>query len=293
MRPSFKFPLLSLCEGKGAVLKMSNNGRHYAGKHSKPRKKSNKGIKIILIIAAIIFLVALIFVGLNFFGVFSEKPENQGEVNSTIESTSSEKTPVAENAEIVLPEKEVAAIELDNGITLEKLGSYTGVYVEDGSDAVVGGTAMIVVKNTGSDYIQYAEITVKSGNVEGKFNFSTLFPGETVVILEQNRKEYKAFGDDYTAEVANVVLFNEAPSLCEGIIKIQPLNGAINVTNVSGADIDGDVIIYYKNYADDMFYGGITYRVRITGGIKDGEIKQIVSDHFTSGGSKIVFVTCG
>ena len=272
---------------------MSNNGRHYAGRHSKPRKKSNKGIKIILIIAVVILLAVAAYFCLNFFGISGEKPETQGDVNSAIESTSSEKTPVADNAEITLPEKEVAAIELDNGLTLEKLGSYTGAYVEDGSDIVVSGTAMIIVKNTGSDYIQYAEITVKSGNVEGKFTFSTLFPGETVVILEQNRKEYKAFGDDYTAETANVALFKEAPSLCEGIIKIQPLNGAINVTNVSGADIEDDVIIYYKNYADDMFYGGITYRVRITGGIKDGEIKQIISDHFASGGSKIVFVTCG
>ena len=65
------------------------------------------------------------------------------------------------------------------------------------------------------------------------------------------------------------------------------------MTNISGQDIIGDVVIYYKNAAEDLYYGGITYRVRIEGGMKADEIKQIMASHFSDTGSKIMFVTAG
>ena len=76
-------------------------------------------------------------------------------------------------------------------------------------------------------------------------------------------------------------------------LKLQILDGAVNVTNISGKDIAGDIVIYYKNSAADLYYGGITYRVRIEGGLKAGEIRQIMASHFSDTGSKIMFVTIG
>ena len=275
---------------------MSRNGRHYASKHARRSKNKSKAPKIILIIALIILLAAAALALLYFFG------GSTGNENKPVESPSAsvsesvsidEDKTIAENAQISTPETEDTALTLKNGITIEKLGSYTGIFMEDGSDEVVSGIAMLVIKNTGEDYIQYAEITVKSGDTEGLFTLSTLFPGETVVALEKSRKEYKSFGEDYSVEADNVAVFNFVPTLSEDKIKIQPLNGAMNVKNVSGEDIEGDVVIYYKNSASDMYYGGITYRVRITGGIKAGEIKQIITDHFNEKGSKLVFATVG
>ena len=281
---------------------MSKNGRHYAPRHSGGRKKAKKSSKLPLIIGLIILLAAAIFAVIYFFGgeikgFFDNFESGSSSLSSPSESESeiinSEKEDVADNAEISVPEETETAVTLKNGLTIEKLGSYTGIYMEDGSDEVVSGIAMITVKNTGEDNIQYAEITVKSGNAEGKFALSTLMPGQSVVVLEQNRKEYTEFGENFTAEANNVAMFNVTPTLCEDKIKIQPLDGAMNVINISDGDIEGDVVIYYKNSADDMFYGGITYRVRITGGIKNGEIKQIISDHFSSSGSTVVFATIG
>ena len=45
----------------------------------------------------------------------------------------------------------------------------------------------------------------------------------------------------------------------------------LNVPNISDEDIPGDVVVYYKHASADMLYGGITYRVTISGGIKAGE----------------------
>lgn len=40
-------------------------------------------------------------------------------------------------------------------------------------------------------------------------------------------------------------------------------------------------------------FNGICYRVRIEGGLKAGEIRQIMPSHFSSEGSRIMFVTVG
>ena len=52
-------------------------------------------------------------------------------------------------------------------------------------------------------------------------------------------------------------------------------------------------MVYYKNSAEDVFYGGITYRARIEGGLQKGEIRQIMAGHCSKNGSTIMFVTCG
>lgn len=197
-----------------------------------------------------------------------------------------------DNVPAQLDELQETSINLGSGMKIKEVGKYTGVFMEDGSDEVVSGVLMITVKNEGEETIQYAEISLSVGEKEAKFSLSTLTPGSTVLLLEQNRLEYVK-GDYITAIAENVVLFSEPLSLCEDKLKIQALDGVINVSNISGQDIDEDIIIYYKNSADDIFYGGITYRVRIEGGLKQNEIRQLAVSHFSQSGSKIMFVTCG
>ena len=54
-----------------------------------------------------------------------------------------------------------------------------------------------------------------------------------------------------------------------------------------------DIVIYYKNSSRDMLYGGITYRIRISDGLKSGEIRQIVAKRFQENASTIMMVTVG
>lgn len=184
------------------------------------------------------------------------------------------------------------SIDLGSGMRIVDVGRYTGIYMEDGSDEIVSGVMMIAVTNEGEDAIQYAEIAMPVGQKTAQFSLSTLPAGATVILLEKNRMEYTP--DAYMeASVSNVALFQEPLSLCTDRLKIQILNGAINVTNISGEDITGDIVIYYKNSAQDVYYGGITYRVRLEGGLKSDEIRQIIATHFSESGSAIMFVTCG
>lgn len=213
-------------------------------------------------------------------------------VETTAETTASNIQPQDQPTSARLDAVEAVSIDLGYGMRITDVGKYTGVYMEDGSDEIVSGVMMIAVTNEGEDAIQYAEIRLPVGDQTACFSLSTLTPGSTMILLEQTRMAYTA-GEYTTADVNNVALFQAPLSLCEDRLEIQTLNGAINVSNISGADITGDIIIYYKNSAADVYYGGITYRVRLEGGLKAGEIRQIMASHFSESGSTIMFVTCG
>ncbi len=210
-----------------------------------------------------------------------------GSTNGSSSSTVSS-TPVSTPSSSI-EEQGPQGIPLGHGLEIVEFGGYTGIYMEDGSDELVENVLRLTVTNTGDEYIQYAEITVG----DAFFTLSTLMPGETCVVLEQNRMPYEDNAVYGAISGQNIALFQQEPTLCEDKLSIQTLDGCLNITNISGSDIAGDVVIYYKNYAGDLYYGGITYRVRLTGGMKANEIKQIMVNHFDAEGSKVVFVTVG
>lgn len=183
-------------------------------------------------------------------------------------------------------------INLGYGMRIVEIGAYAGEYVEDGSNEFTLDVLALVVKNEGEEYIQYAEITMPVGEENANFSVSTLTPGSTVVLLEKNRMIYEE-RDYTTATVQNVVIFQEPLSLCEDQLEVQILDGALNVKNISGKSIEDDITVYYKNYSSDIYYGGITYRVRVEGGLEKEEIRQIPVAHVSKSGSKLMFVTCG
>lgn len=184
------------------------------------------------------------------------------------------------------------SIDIGNGMLITEMGAYDGNFMEDGTDEDVSNIMMIKVKNESKQTIQYAEIRIPVKDREAKFSLSTLAPNSTVILLEQKRMEYVEIETE-TAIAENVVIFVEPLVLHEDKIKIQILDGAINVSNISGEDITDDITIYYKNYVDDLYYGGITYRIRIEGGLVKDEIRQIMAQHFSDTNSKVMFVTIG
>lgn len=262
-----------------------------SAKYARKKKKSGKRVAlwIIIVLLAVVLIAAVLLA----WGLYkTEEPEPV----QTDPPAPTETVPPATQSmvdEILLETDVFSPIELDRGLLITDIGKYTGVYMEDGTDEVVSGVLMLVVKNTGEQAIQYAEISLPSNGGEAKFTLSTLPAGESCVLLEQSRMEYNGFEDVSMAEATSVAVFKESLSLQEDKLQLQVLDGALNVVNISGADIEGDIVIYYKNAASDLLYGGITYRVRIEGGMKADEIKQIMASHFSDSGSRIMFVTVG
>ena len=183
-------------------------------------------------------------------------------------------------------------IELDNGLVITEIGKYSGEFVEDGSDESVNDVMMITVKNTTSETLQYTEIVLTdSFNNEVRFALSTLPANEEVVVLEKDRKTYSKKYKDAKAEYT--VFFDSELSTYSDTLTIYGLDGAFNVENISNADINNDILIYYKNVKDNKFFGGITYRARVEGGLKAGEVKQVMTKHYSPENSLVMFVGMG
>ena len=245
-----------------------------------------------MIIAVALLSVLLIFMLLLAWGLHNtEEPssDESGAATDMPETFSSEQT--------TEPALKVQTEHMENylgkGLTLLEVGKYTGIYMEDGTDEVVSDVLMLIVSNDGDQDIQYAEITISTSGGDAKFSLSTLPVGEKIVLLEQNRMIWSADEDYSNVKAKNIAVFSEPVTLCAEQLEFQTLDGVINITNISGEDITGDITVYYKNAATDLLYGGITYRIRLEGGLKPDEIRQIMASHFTRSGSRIMFVTIG
>ena len=253
----------------------------------KNNKKKSKGtLTVVLFLIVIVLAVNCVFMLVN-VSQHIEPEVTDMPVASEIE----EGTQATENVQIEAVE--AVDIDLGEGLVIRDIGSYAGIYMEDGTDEVVSGILMLMVTNNGEATVQYAEISLTVGDRMASFTMSTLPVGKSMILLEQSRMTYDKTADYTDASVKNLAFFPEEPGMCEDKIQIQSLDGAMNIQNISGNDITGDIVVYYKNSSADMLYGGITYRVRITGGLKAGEVRQIVSSHYSTSGSSIMFVTCG
>lgn len=253
-------------------------------KHKYAKRKSHRWLWITL--AVVLIAVAATAAFLYFSGDEIEPP-----TEPSTSATEAATIPSSETQTIPAEEEGLSSFVLGEELEILDLGSYTGAYMEDGSDEIVSNVLMIVVTNNGENTLQYAEITLTGEAGDAEFSLSTLNPGESMVVLEKNRKTY-ASGDSYTdASARNVVFFSEPISLYEDQLQIQPLEGGFNITNISGEDITGDITIYFKDSANGVLYGGITYRGRIEGGLKAGEIRQIMSENFSASGTTVMFVT--
>lgn len=263
------------------------------------KKKSGKKIALWVIIAVeILTLLVALLIWWAF--AYTEKrevaasaptePATTAATTTATEAANPEHTEEPKVAEIQVDEGQLNETYLGQGLKITNIGAYTGLFVEDGSDEMVSDVLMLVVANEGNTDIEYAEISMPTDNGNAFFSVSTLPAGESVVLMEKNRMSFTGKEDILLAEVSSCAVFQEPLSLHEDQFKLQILDGTINVINVSGEDIAENIEIYYKNAASDLYYGGITYRLRIEGGIKADEIKQITTSHFSVSGSKIMFL---
>ena len=249
---------------------------------SKKKQSKGRGAGLILLILMVAVCIAAVIVRPS---LPQEPPARP--VQTTAPAVQTETVPVQT---VSVPAETQPAINLGYGLEITDHGSYTGLYMEDGSNEIVSDVMMVVVENTGEEDIQLAEFTAVSGAEEYRFRLTNLAVGERAVLLEMDRRSAGS-GTLESAVLGNAALFPEPMELYEDTIEIGGLEGMLNVQNISDADISGDICIYYKYAAQDSYYGGITFRVRIEGGLKAGELRQIPAGHFDPDGCAVVQVT--
>lgn len=183
-------------------------------------------------------------------------------------------------------------IVLDQGLIITDISKYSGKYMEDGTNENVSDVMMLIVKNTNVQDLQLARIDISYDDVTASFQITNLPAGGSVVVLEQNRLSY-IDGEYDDIQTRDVVFFNENMSMHEDRFSISSEYGVIKVTNISEEPVSGDIYVYYKNSSSDLFYGGITYRVKITDGLDAGETKSVSAGHYSPDSCKLLMVSFG
>lgn len=232
--------------------------------------------RVVVIYSAAAVLVALI-IAMLVFGTArtTEDPkETQGKLNVQVETLQEE------------------SYDMGNDLGLLSVGKFAGIYLEDGSNEVVSNIMMIQVVNNSQKDLQLAKIKLEYAAFTAEFEATNIPAGRTVVLLEKNRRAYVE--EKYTSvSTQNVVFFQNKMTTQEDRFKISGLEGALNVTNISEEDISEDVYVYYKYISGDRLYGGITFRTKIQGGMKFGELKQVMTSHYDPDTCQIVAVEIG
>lgn len=257
-------------------------------------KKNQKGKTVVLLAIAVILVLVLVAALVLWLTCASDESQPSAD---DVQPGTSEQSPTKPSHDPVtdyeLPSTQRPdPMHISEGLEIEEISSYVGIFMEDGSDEVVNGVMMLVLKNSGRQDLQLAQIRVIYEDFTAEFEASNVPAGERIVLLEKNRAAMPV-GEPKAVETEHVIFFSEPMSLCEDRFEITGGNGYLDVKNISGEDISGLVRVFYKNAGPDLLYGGITYMATVQDGIQAGETVRIMTSHYTESSSRIVHVVCG
>lgn len=176
----------------------------------------------------------------------------------------------------------------DPNLTVEAIGSYSGNFLEDGSDEPTANVAAMLITNNSDQMLQIAEITFQVNDTEtASFKVTDLPAGTSTLVLEANKREYSE-EDSYTyGETATGYM--EEPTLEEDKFELVTEDGKITLKNKTDQSYD-KVYVYYKYVQlGGAYLGGITYRTPFENVPAGGEVEAVAA-HFNPESSKIMAV---
>ena len=165
-----------------------------------------------------------------------------------------------------------------------ELRSYSGIYLEEGSQEGVSNVAAIVLCNDGPNLLEHAQVELWKGKEKLNFELSYLPAGEKILVLESNKHPFT--NDLISACSGNETLASrEIPDL----IRIQQIGDRIvSIANPGPLPLK-KLKVYYKNYDFEsaMFLGGIVYEISIFS-LAPGESFVAQPMYYSSETSRIV-----
>ena len=253
-----------------------------AGKYSKKKRGGKKRaavlVVLVLLLAAAIIAAVFILPALRESGEESEPRPTEGTPEATAGQTEeASEAPTLNVEEIPVETRNI--YDLGNGLELNRIDSYAGIYMEDGSDEIVSDVLMVSVSNRTEQDLQLARIRLIYADGEALFEVTNLPAGATAVVLEKNRMAGRAEMPEKTV-AENVIYFEERMDPMAERFAVSGGSGMLQIENISGEDITGEIQVYYKNGSAEQYYGGITYLARVTGGLKAGERASVMASHF-------------
>lgn len=172
-----------------------------------------------------------------------------------------------------------------DAITCDNFSSFSGQYVEDGSDIPVENVAAVLVTNHSEDFLDLATIKYEINGKQATFVVTGLPAGTSAWVMESNQmtitkgvdfqyiNKTTAFRSGVVDKTDKITLFAEGNLLT-----------AINNTDEK---LEG-VFVYYKTlHTDGNYFGGITYKTTF-GDLEPGEKRTELAGHYDKEKTEIV-----
>ncbi|MBQ4573077.1 MAG: hypothetical protein IJA80_07350 [Clostridia bacterium] len=220
---------------------------------------------------------------------------NKGNVTNK-DVTTTEDVATKENITNKIPviTEEVKVEQVSGFEAKESDGSQIGVIVDSWLKVIgIGeknGVLSVFVRNISDEDIQYALLSVMTGDGRAEFPISTLTAGASATLRCTNGYVFDEEAVYHSWKVKDKANFNKALSCYPDVFEIDGADGFISIKNISKKNIEGKIYIYYKNITDGVYDDGVTYRAYVDG-LKKGEKVQVRTQHYLKDSSHILFVT--
>lgn len=225
--------------------------------------------------------------------VTSEPTQESTEPTAVTEATSEPTAPIVPPSppRPTTPPKTVITLPYTipgTSLVIQRVANYDGIYLEDGTNSDITDVAMMLLYNSGTEPVEYANCTLVYDDKTLQFIASAIPAGGRVAVQEAT-KESCASGD-LTLCTVDIALMDKM-DMSEGSVKVED-NGdnSLTVTNLTEQDIV-TVRIFYKYYLadEDAYVGGIAFSAKLSN-LKAGESVVVTPTHYASDGSVIVMV---
>lgn len=173
----------------------------------------------------------------------------------------------------------------DDILSYGSFSSFSGQYVEDGSDIPVEHVAAMLVTNHTEDFLDLATIEYEIDGKAATFVVTGLPAGKSAWVMEANQMtitdgavfEYK---DRTTAFKSGVVNATDK-------ITLSAEGNMLTAVNNTDEKLES-VFVYYKTlHTDGNYFGGITYMTTF-GDLEPGEQKTELAGHYDKDKTEIV-----
>lgn len=263
------------------------------------KSRKNRNWILPLIVAAIILAAAALFLFLH----RQQEPAPGGNPQTPV-SDPIEIDPSAQNMVDPKTPEEVQTVTitgftdnaftqtgaLEHGLTVTRVGAYSGKFVEDGSDREVTDVLSLIITNNSDRFLEYAQLSLTAGEQTAVFELTSLPAGQSALVMEKTAMTY----DAQIAYGAPTIMTYTAPektfSLYPEVFSIMAADGVVNLQNKTNMSIGGHIAIHYKNVENGIYIGGLTYRKTIENGVAAGGVAQFIADNYTVAGSELVFI---
>ena len=174
-------------------------------------------------------------------------------------------------------------------LVAERLVSYEGSFVEDSNSAEMVIASALLLRNTGSDGVINAVVTLERGEEALIFEVTSLPPGECALVLEKNGRLCSQ--ENFTA-CRGQEIRDSSDWLSLELLCISPVDmETVSVTNITNEAIPYACLYYKTMYADGLFYiGGITHEI-IVEQLAPGETRFLRPEYYADIHSRIVRVS--